>query len=109
MSYMYCASMPILFAIVGAMLTASRYLDQRNLINIMQPPPQSSEKIVTWMLKYIMPIAVLLHLVCAKVSFDDLSNEMDENTQDSWKERLKGLAQIGLAATEVVSGNLTGI
>jgi len=111
MSYMFSASMPLLFVIVLAMATVSRYLDQRNLILIFKAPHQSSEKAVMWVLTYIMPVAVLLHLINTRVVFADLFENLDPDEpsarslfQNFFKGTLNATALVSALGTSLDSG-----
>lgn len=41
MTYIYASAMPLLWGILFLVCAFSRYLDTRNLLRVLQPPPQS--------------------------------------------------------------------
>jgi len=79
MTYIYASAMPQLWAVLFVVCTLSLYLDNRNLLRVLQPPPQSDVSQVKVILQYIMPTAALLHLVFQYVMLSELMDGVDRD------------------------------
>ncbi|KAL1522091.1 hypothetical protein AB1Y20_021734 [Prymnesium parvum] len=114
MTYIYASAMPMLWGILFAVCAVSQYVDTRNLLRILQPPPQSGVKQertprpyaapsrphraprrlqVRVILLYVMPVAALLHLIFQFFMLEEL---MDGDEDDDF-----------LATVYSALGNLT--
>jgi len=80
MCYIYSSAMPLLWGIVILVLIVSQFFDSRNLLRVMQPPPQSDEAAVKAILVYVMPLAVLGHLAVSYV----MLNAVQDESEDDW-------------------------
>jgi hypothetical protein len=79
MTYIYSSVMPLLWGIVVFVVFVSNYLDRRNLLRVFCPAPHSDESAVKAILVYVMPLAILMHLL---VSYVMVSAMVFENQQD---------------------------
>ena len=98
MTYIYSSAMPLLWGIVVAVLIVSMYFDSRNLLRVFQPPPQSDESAAKAILIYVMPLAVLGHLLISYVMLKEMGSEVDEDWLTS---TLDGLSKTVLKVSNV--------
>ena len=98
MTYIYSSAMPLLWGIVVAVLLVSMYFDSRNLLRVFQPPPQSDESAAKAILIYVMPLAVLGHLLISYVMLKEMGSEVDDDWLTS---TLDGLSKTVLKVSNV--------
>jgi len=102
MTYIYSSVMPLLWGIVVVVLVASIYLDRRNLLRVFSPAAHSDESAVKAILVYVMPLAILSHLL---VSYFMMRSMFKESTEDWFAEQMHVIT----AAMDTVLGlNITG-
>ena len=70
--YICSAAIPLLNWIVLLVLTISITVDETNLLRRLYPAPQSDDTVVRVILVFVMPLAVLLHILAARVFFSQL-------------------------------------
>ena len=66
MCYIASAAIPLLNWVVLLVLTISIFIDETNLLRVLYPAPQSDEAVVKCILVFVMPLAVLIHLLAAR-------------------------------------------
>ena len=67
MAYICSAAIPLLFFVVVLVLACSILIDETNLLRRLWPAPQSDHAVVRAILVYVMPVAVTLHLLAARI------------------------------------------
>lgn len=72
MCYICSAAIPLLHWVVLLVLTISIAVDETNLLRRLYPAPQSDDTVVRVILVFVMPLAVLLHILAARVFFSQL-------------------------------------
>eukprot|EP00900_Chrysochromulina_parva_P027427 jgi/Chrpa1/9318/Chrysochromulina_OHIO_Genome00018478-RA len=72
MCYICSAAIPLLNWVVLLVLTISITVDETNLLRRLYPAPQSDDTVVRVILVFVMPLAVLLHILAARVFFSQL-------------------------------------
>jgi hypothetical protein len=77
MCYICSAAIPLLHLVVLLVLAISIAIDETNLLRRLYPAPQSDESVVKCILVFVMPLAVLFHLMAARVFFAQLRAPSD--------------------------------
>jgi hypothetical protein len=111
MTYIYASAMPELWAILYIVCVLSGYLDTRNLLRVLQPPPRSDVGQVEVILTYVMPIVALLHLIFQYLMLTELMDGNEESDflatlQDITTSTLDGLTS--LTNVSALSANVIG-
>lgn len=61
----YSAALPLMYALACAFMWLSMWIDRYNLLRQLAPPPRSPDALIGLVLRIILPIALLVHLLCA--------------------------------------------
>ena len=61
----YSAALPLMYALACAFMWLSMWIDRYNLLRQLALPPRSPDALIGLVLRIILPIALLVHLLCA--------------------------------------------
>ena len=65
----FCPAIPLLLPFACFFLALSYAIDRYNLLRVLKPPPQTSDRAVTTAVLYILPIACCAHVFYALFFF----------------------------------------
>ena len=85
LALMYSAALPVLYLIVVLVMLLAKYIDRYNLLRVFVAPPHSDDSVVRSIVVYVLPLAILFHLMVTYLLFTQLhAGQHDATSLAAW-------------------------